>query len=582
MTIRRILLLSVFCIIFTTFGFSQVSLPNYSLRATILEEGTQKPLPFATVYNQRTERGTASNIDGIFELPKNQIGDTLLISYIGYQDREIVIGKVTPNQIYLQPRSAEIEEVVVRASDEYLYDMVAKLRKNRQTDQESAKTYFFLESKLLGKTIEIIEAFFQGSFTGYGIHDLQLKKGRIGTSPVQNRYYFSTETSRVFSMHDLFSSSNAFPRSPLELKKRKLRRYYTLTLKSVLTDDQSKIYLIQFNPKKDPENWFAGTLWINPKENFLRKIYLQIPKTKTHPFIPIGDIEINEVTMEMRKLYKTHRKQPFLRSMDFSYSVSYKDKKGSGFTSQTKAYLRAYDYKDEFVLPVFNFTPHWHEDYRNMTIVPYDSAFWAKTSEFRFYDRLEEVEQFVLENKIEDELVKPQKKEHKRYAQLEFPYLNWHKNRFKMKPPSYEVVEESRRNTPFEIDRYNFNANLYLDISLIEDSLHYQLKSILDPVNSYYHFPIQATDLAFMNMYFDLMEIHRRDMETEIGKLTNPKPEDLKQLHAMYTNAFETTAAKFIEEVNRGKNHPAMKAWNQLIYQSLQIDNLSIFQLGSN
>lgn len=48
------------------------------------------PLPYATIYRVRDERGTMTDIHGFFSLPA-LIGDTLRISSVGYIARDVVI-----------------------------------------------------------------------------------------------------------------------------------------------------------------------------------------------------------------------------------------------------------------------------------------------------------------------------------------------------------------------------------------------------------------------------------------------------------------------------------------------------------
>ena len=207
------------------------------------------------------------------------------------------------------------------------------------------------------------------------------------------------------------------------------------------------------------------------------------------------------------KSFDTIEGEQFVNTIDFNYNIFYVDKRGNELKATTKAFTKAYNYDQQFILPYFNFTKHYHEDYRNMTLAPYDSVFWNGTTEFRFYDRLQEIENFIQANKIQTSIMNPKSKKDSMYAQLQFPYISWNENRFKMGQSPPDVIVKSINTNRFEIDRYRLNVKLYLDINHVRDSLTYQLRTILDPVGSYYHFPISDFDLAFMNIYFDLMEI---------------------------------------------------------------------------
>jgi hypothetical protein len=305
-------------------GLTQVVGQEYILRASIIDESTQAPLPYATVYNQTRETGTASNADGFFELPQCQSGDTIVASYVGYSDRSIVLSSDLPTTLYLSPSPRSIGEVVITVKSDYLVKMVAKLRKNKKTPVQTAKTYFFLETEIEDQSVEIIEAHFNGQYADLGIEDLSLKKGRIGLKPLVDRYYLSTESARLFCMHRLFVRSDLFPKSPLSTKTKKLKSTYTFTLSSTYTDAGSTIYVIDFTPKRDQDRLFSGRLWIDRAANRLLKVNLSIEHASVHPFLVIGSNTIEAVSMEITKSYGASGSESYINAIDFNYEVTYR------------------------------------------------------------------------------------------------------------------------------------------------------------------------------------------------------------------------------------------------------------------
>ncbi len=573
-------IITILTILQITLGFAQVNNQYVTLKASVFETNTNKVLPFATVFNRQQSTGTASNLDGYIELPNNRIGDTIVVSYLGYKDKVFIISQDIPKEINLSPLSTLLDEIVVIADADYLYDIISKVKKNKRTKSKKSKTYFFLETLLYNEPIEIIESYYNGEYSNLGIDELSIKKGRIGLKPVNNRYFRSTESSRLFSMHDLFSRSKLFPECPLSVKKMDLKRDYTLKLNHIFNENQLKIHVIDFIPKNDRTDLFRGTVWIDQKNNRLIKISLNAKNSSIHPFVPIGFITIQKVDMEITKSYETIDGEQYVNAINFNYDVSYMDKWGNEVKATTKAFTKAYDYKNEFKLPDFEFTRHFHEDYRNITVAPYDSEFWNRISEFRFYDRIQEVERFILENKIENSVMHPESKKDSVNSQLQFPYISWNANRFKMRQAPDNVIEKSKSTKAFEIDRYNLSVKLYLDINRVHDSLIYQLCSILDPVSSYYHFYMTDSDRAFMNMYFDLMEIQKRELETELSQLQNLSEELIKELYQKHLKEFDKNRKLFIDETDRGKNLKRMKKWNTYILESLNIDNLKQFNIN--
>ena len=153
-------IITLITLIHVTLVFSQVNNQYILIKANIVDENTQKVMPFATVFNKQLANGTASNINGYFELPNNRIGDTIVVSYLGYKDKILIASPNMDSTIRLSPYSALLNEVVVVAESDYLYDIVSKVRKSKKTSTKTSKSYFFLETKLFDESIEIIESYY--------------------------------------------------------------------------------------------------------------------------------------------------------------------------------------------------------------------------------------------------------------------------------------------------------------------------------------------------------------------------------------------------------------------------------------
>ena len=551
----------------------------FSIEAKISDISTNEVLPYATVFNKQQSNGTASNSEGYFVLPDNRIGDTVLISYLGYEDRILVLSEDLPDTIQLNPYSTLLNEVVITAKSDYLYKLISQLKKKKKTKTKSSKTYFFLESKIFNETVEIIESYYNGEYANLGLNDLYIKKGRIGLKPHKNRYFRSTESSRLFSMHRAFESNKLFPENPLSLGDKALRRSYVLDLKNRYEENESEVFVIEFTPKDNQAQLFNGTIWIDKTNGHLLKLVLRIKNSQIHPFVPIGFNTIEEVDMEITKSYEKINGEPFISSLDFNYDVQYTDTLGNEFIAHTIAFIKAFDFNKTFQLPYFDYTRHYHEDYRNITATPCDTFFWKHSNEFRFFARQGEIDQFISKHQLNKGILHPESKRDSALYQLQFPYISWESKRFKMRQASFEIIEKSKRSKPFEIDRYSLGTKIYLDINQINDSLTYQLYSILDPVESYYHFLISNQDLAFMNMYFDLTEIQKRRLDKKLKVDRNPSIESVKREYDQHIQELEEMQRQFIGETSRGKNMQKMIKWNQYIHENLGVDNLDYFKL---
>lgn len=558
-------------------GICQSKPPDYTLSASIVDSTSQEALPFATVYNLTQRIGTATNDAGSFDLPQCSLGDTVIVSYIGYNDRYIVISDDLTSTIYLSPAPRSLGEVVITAKSDYLVQMVANLRKRKRTAAKTAKTYFFLETEIEHQSVEIIEAHYNGKYADLGVENLDLKKGRIGLKPFVDRYYLSTESARLFCMHQLFDRSQLFPHNPLSVKPRKLKDTYNFTLNSTYKDSQSTIYVIDFTPIRDQDRLFSGRLWIDRSANRLIKVNLRIQDASKHPFIAIGHNTIEAVSMEITKSFGTSNDKQYISDIDFNYDVTYADVYGRTVEAKTTAFTKAYNYGQRFTLPRFEYTRHLHEDYRNITATPYDSTYWRTCTEFRFYDRLDEIEDFILRNKIDNNFINPTQGDEEEVQQLQFAYIGWKPERCTMSQPTPKSIKRANATSVFESDRFNFNVKLYLDTNEASDSTTYQAFAILDPIGSYYYFPISHHDLAFMNMHLDLMEIQCRLMTAELSMYHNPSEELIDEIYNKYVESYTDSSLRFVHESNRGRNRRRMKHWNRHIREALGVDNLALY-----
>jgi hypothetical protein len=95
------------------------------LQGEIIDVSTNEPIAFATIAIKGKAIGVISNLDGSFSLPERfkSLGDTLGISSMGYDKKEISISELSSNvltRIYLQPSIFELEEAIVEAKKKRL------------------------------------------------------------------------------------------------------------------------------------------------------------------------------------------------------------------------------------------------------------------------------------------------------------------------------------------------------------------------------------------------------------------------------------------------------------------------------
>ncbi|NSL87424.1 TonB-dependent receptor [Chitinophaga sp. Mgbs1] len=86
---------------------------EFGLKGKVIDNDTREPLIGVTVFLKGTRRGMATDANGGFSLAAVKPGDVLIISYVGYESKEITITKDAFLTIPLLSSRAKIKDVVV-------------------------------------------------------------------------------------------------------------------------------------------------------------------------------------------------------------------------------------------------------------------------------------------------------------------------------------------------------------------------------------------------------------------------------------------------------------------------------------
>src|SRR5690349_11777570 len=90
--------------------FSASAQHRVSGKITAAKDGTE--LPGVSVRIKDTTLGTASDVNGVFEMETRTDSDTLIFSFIGFQTQEVYVRQRTLINVKLEPETTELEEVV--------------------------------------------------------------------------------------------------------------------------------------------------------------------------------------------------------------------------------------------------------------------------------------------------------------------------------------------------------------------------------------------------------------------------------------------------------------------------------------
>ena len=97
--------------------FSAVVMAQSTISGTIIEAGTNIPLPGANVVEKGTSNGAITDFDGNFTIKTKSSSGEIVISFIGYNSKTIAFtGDMTLGRVTLSSSQFGLEEVQIIAS----------------------------------------------------------------------------------------------------------------------------------------------------------------------------------------------------------------------------------------------------------------------------------------------------------------------------------------------------------------------------------------------------------------------------------------------------------------------------------
>ena len=556
------------------------------VQGTVMHLKDNQPMPFVRIYNKTNHTGTISNYDGFFKVDITSDKDTLLFTFMGYENHTVIAGELINNTVvFMSEQSKYLGTVNILADNSFLYDLIEGCSSLRRAETKIAKTYFGLETFVDDKQVELLECYYNGFYTGYEVTGLELKMGRSALNVANDILFLSLDISKAFYKHKLFEwNGDLFPHSPFEFRKRKLKKVYDLTLASKYRDEQLRtIYVIQFDTKSNPEIYFDGKVWIDSLSNQILKVELEIDNAKTYPFSDNwSQYAYENINMRITKTFEQTVNGIVLNAVYFDYDLNYKisQKLTETVSRSTRSVLQVFDYDDVFVLPFFYY-PISVSDYRKISAATYDSYFWKNYSEFRLNNEDKRNEEFFHTADFTSESLFNTRRIAKKSAHIfESEYVFWDEKRIffaKNLGDNNSNVQYVKAGMPTTLN-YNLDVQIYVDIVELTDTFYVRSETVFNPFETYYNGIVTEKTHVFINTYFDLIEIHRRILMDEIAEVG----QDIAAIQTLYNSRMEIMAYesdKYLKEVNRGENEVAMEEWNAFIWDKLKINNLKIFSL---
>lgn len=586
---KIIFLLLYFMIYLNTAIIAQI---NVEIEGRITDKVTSEPVPYANIYNKHLEKGTISNMDGYFRILVSSINDSVMITFIGYKD--LIIPLISGKDFYkiqMEENVLTLSEVTVTPhKNYYLYSLLEKCRKNTPGNTPTSKACFELKSYREETPVELVEGYYNVKIKGYEIENLAIKSGRIALRPFNNRFFASLESSHAILMQKIIAGNEYFPMNPLELPVRKLKKHYYLDLdKKYVTNDLDSVYVIDYKPRISNGDFFEGQIWINKCKNAVIKITLYSGNSNRHPFLPLFYVHnILNVSFNITKTFQFINGEYTFNHVDFEYVIDYNGKNKAvenhteeeeKYSIKTKAVLYAYDYDRPFELPLFNLSDKAYTDYRKISAMPYNSFFWNHNNEYKLNDSLNANELFFSESKWYTSHTSFEGNKFMSKGFFEHPFVLWSSNRIKFRENFHDTLVNAL-STGFNIDKYNLAVKLYVDLNNYNDSIDISTATIFDPYDSFYKLPVDNNTLCFINLYFDLCEIERRNMEKEMNSQKHDFTK-VREIYEQYLQTLEIQKNKYFKSVERGTNKEKMLVYNGYVLKHLGIDNIKIFGVFS-
>ncbi len=566
-----------------TVGLAQGALLRYEGR--VVDNTTGEALPYALIENITQQSGALSNADGYYQV-QSIAGDSLRCAVMGYEVyRWVAEASVGYRVVRLQPVSVQLNEVTVVGKDMgFLADIIARTRRAFEADRRVAKAYLDLKTYYDDQQVELLEAYANAYQIDGRIDRIRYKAGRAALARFGDRLFTSMESSKAIVRMDAFAGHTDFPDTPMEMSAAQMRKAFVFRIQRQFTDAQGdSILVIGYRPREDDGRRCSGRIWINTDRRIFLKWTMEVEHANVYPFVPLfpGD-RLENVFMKITQTFSHTAGTTAIEHVDFVYAMDYYSRNGREefvrYPMRTRALLYLYD-RDTQGFALSNFPPldEDYSDYRKLSAMPYNDCFWRHNTEYVLSDSLQWNAHFFHDTThiTSADLFRGKPIDGRNLYRSSF--VPWSPQRITL----HEVAEDSVARRTIQSTRsalYNIAVHVYFDLLTCGDSLQVNALAIMDPFQTYYYLERDAASECFINMYFDLCEVLLRQWLRT-----------MQQQHATeadYRKAFETFDQEriryldaFKKEVQRGENEKAMRKYNTMIVEELQIDNIALYSL---
>ncbi len=235
----------------------------------IIDDETSEPMPFATLAIKNKSKGTVTNNNGDFgmKITSDLFNDTLSVSYMGYEGREIPVRKVFGNNLTISMKKEfiSIPEIIIKNQNpqEILYKTLKSIPKN-YGDTPALMTGFYREGIMRKSELqtysEAILKIYKSAYSGTLFGDqIKVYKSR----KIENTNRSDTLAIRLkaglSTCLELDGAKNDF-----DFLKKESMADYSYRITDIVTYDEESAYAIEFEQHENIDQpLFKGTLYIN-------------------------------------------------------------------------------------------------------------------------------------------------------------------------------------------------------------------------------------------------------------------------------------------------------------------------------
>lgn len=544
-----------------------------TLTARIVDATDGSPLPYATVLLKGTSRGTITNAEGRFRIPLQGEQDSLRISFVGYVTRVVAFTQsLDGTDIRLQRSLMQLEVTEVRPGEDLYARTIAASNWLRRAPALGSKLFFGMETHSDEQAVEVLQAYYNAQSKAAMLTKLDFVQGRVGLAPKDDRHFINFNTARAFALMDIHERYGAFPVAPFAYtNKLKLKADFLAELVSAGSGTDGVDH-VRVSPRKDDRKAFTLDLWLVAGTQQVLALELNCQACARHPFVPLlpgGRID----TVDMRYKQTWSTTAPYVPEvMELEYHTTYT---GADFTERfhTHAVMHAFDHGKGFIPNLFP-RAEGVEEYRMISWMPEDSAFWARMNPPLPTERQLRDQAFIAEHDVRSNA-----------------WYNEAGSRYDLLRPIYTAWSPTERLGLWNVNqgwtrreggvpdpnKVDLRVHLYLSMDTTGGAFRHRSMAVFDELRSYHLAPERPWTRAFLNIYFDLCEQERRSMEEALNA-PGMDVHRARTIHAQHSTRLRETLDRLMAQTRNGQARSVMGPWNEMVQGSIGIDNLQLVE----